>query len=103
MLICPINQDPRDRVKLSDKQSLKLSEKIRLCQPVIWPMSCSLCQGHKEEVNRFGLESLGRRFARSVSVQFPPLQVIGALVGQEEVSRHQSFVSKIGWLVCIEE
>ncbi|KAJ1357890.1 hypothetical protein KIN20_016152 [Parelaphostrongylus tenuis] len=54
---------------------------------------------------RFGLGVL-RSFAvlaRSVSVRFPSLQIIGALVGQEEVSRHQSFASRIDWLICIEE
>ncbi|KAJ1351072.1 hypothetical protein KIN20_007014, partial [Parelaphostrongylus tenuis] len=38
ILIWPINQDPEDCVKFIEKQSLKLLKKIRLCQPVIWPM-----------------------------------------------------------------
>ncbi|KAJ1353949.1 hypothetical protein KIN20_010729 [Parelaphostrongylus tenuis] len=37
-LIWPINQDPEDRVKLIKKQSLGRLKKIRLCQPVTWPM-----------------------------------------------------------------
>ncbi|KAJ1355413.1 hypothetical protein KIN20_012807 [Parelaphostrongylus tenuis] len=37
-LIWPINQHPEYLMKLIEKQSLKRLKKIRLCQPVIWPM-----------------------------------------------------------------
>ncbi|KAJ1345519.1 hypothetical protein KIN20_000073 [Parelaphostrongylus tenuis] len=71
ILILPINHEPGDRVKLIDKQSLKILGKIRLCQSVIWRM-ISRCQGSKEEVNRFWLGALGSStvFVRSVPVRF---------------------------------
>ncbi|KAJ1361229.1 hypothetical protein KIN20_020429 [Parelaphostrongylus tenuis] len=43
---------------------------------------------NKEDVDRFGPEALGSSavFAKSVSVRFSSIQIIGALVGQKEAT-----------------